>query len=192
MYGRTSWLDADSNLRSLKSEELDFARPPTIDEFLPHGLYNLSEPDSTDLDSYRVSPTAPRLSSAPSPSTKEHKSLQTAETSPPSIQSIFEEWSGRGRHVEFLPHETIELKQGRFLGHGSMGSVYETTVRGHAFAWKRRFCRRSIAIVFLSQCFCFGNIPSRCSGRMYMITLAAIGCFFIFLSPDQLCTVPSE
>ena len=61
-----------------------------------------------------------------------------------SVESVMADWSGRGSHVSFAPDETVPLEQGRFLGHGSMGSVYETKVRGHDFAWKKRFCRRKI------------------------------------------------
>lgn len=60
----------------------------------------------------------------------------------PSLNAI--DWSGRGTHVDFLSHEEVPLVQGRFLGHGAMGHVYETVVKGRAFAWKRRFCRRGI------------------------------------------------
>jgi serine/threonine protein kinase len=58
--------------------------------------------------------------------------------------SIWEDWSGRGSHVDFKSDETIPLVQGRFLGHGAMGGVYETHCKGVALAWKRRFCRKRI------------------------------------------------
>ncbi|KAF2797022.1 kinase-like protein [Melanomma pulvis-pyrius CBS 109.77] len=63
-----------------------------------------------------------------------------------SFESVWEDWSGRGgTHVDFLPAEALPLTEGRFLGHGVMGGVYETVISGHAFAWKRRFCRRKIS-----------------------------------------------
>jgi serine/threonine protein kinase len=60
------------------------------------------------------------------------------------LDLILNDWSGKGAHVDFQPDEQVPLKEVRFLGHGSMGGVYETNIRGHAFAWKRRFCRRRI------------------------------------------------
>ena len=62
----------------------------------------------------------------------------------PDIWSILQDWSGRGSHVDFLPDEVVPLKEGAYLGHGSTGSVYKTTVKGHALAWKRIHCRRHI------------------------------------------------
>jgi serine/threonine protein kinase len=56
------------------------------------------------------------------------------------------DWAGRGTsHVDFDPNETLPLSQGRFLGHGVNGGVFETTVCGQKVAWKRQFCRRRIA-----------------------------------------------
>jgi serine/threonine protein kinase len=60
------------------------------------------------------------------------------------LEFILEDWSGRGAHVDFKPSEQVPLEEGRCLGYGSMGPVYETTIRGHAFAWKRRYCRYRI------------------------------------------------
>jgi serine/threonine protein kinase len=63
--------------------------------------------------------------------------------------SVFQDWSSRGSgsHVDFSPQEDLPLKEGRFLGHGITGSVYETAIGDHTFAWKRRFCRRKITDV---------------------------------------------
>ena len=58
--------------------------------------------------------------------------------------SIWEDWSGRGSHAEFDPNEVVPLEEGRFLGSGVTGGVYETHCKGVAVAWKRRFCRRKI------------------------------------------------
>jgi serine/threonine protein kinase len=56
------------------------------------------------------------------------------------------DWAGRGTsHVDFDPNDTLPLSQGRFLGHGVNGGVFETTVGGQKVAWKRLFCRRRIA-----------------------------------------------
>ena len=56
------------------------------------------------------------------------------------------DWAGRGTsHVDFDPNEILPLSQGRFLGHGVNGGVFETTVCGQKVAWKRQFCRRRIA-----------------------------------------------
>ncbi|KAF2254924.1 kinase-like protein [Trematosphaeria pertusa] len=92
-------------------------------------------------DNYRVSPITPGSASGIPPVTPLSK---TGPDVKPEIESIIEDWSGRGAHVDFHPSENVPLEQGRFLGHGSMGGVYETSIRGHAFAWKRRFCRRKI------------------------------------------------
>ena len=55
------------------------------------------------------------------------------------------DWAGRGiSHVDFDPNDTLPLSQGRFLGHGVNGGVFETTVCGQKVAWKRQFCRRRI------------------------------------------------
>lgn len=69
-----------------------------------------------------------------------HSAMSTGE----GLAEVLADWSGRGTHVDFQKDEVVPLNQGRFLGHGSMGSVFETTVRGHVFAWKKRFCRRKI------------------------------------------------
>ncbi|KAI9703432.1 MAG: hypothetical protein M1820_005905 [Bogoriella megaspora] len=56
------------------------------------------------------------------------------------------DWAGRGTsHVDFDPDDTLPLSQGRFLGHGVNGGVFETIVCGQKVAWKRQFCRRRIA-----------------------------------------------
>lgn len=46
--------------------------------------------------------------------------------------------------MDFKPDEVVPLVQGRFLGHGAMGGVYETHCKGVAVAWKRHFCRKKI------------------------------------------------
>lgn len=57
------------------------------------------------------------------------------------------DWAGRGTsHVDFNSDETLPLLQGRFLGHGMNGGVYETVCQGLPLAWKRRYCRRQIDI----------------------------------------------
>ncbi|KAF2452341.1 kinase-like domain-containing protein [Lineolata rhizophorae] len=55
------------------------------------------------------------------------------------------DWAGRGTsHVDFARDEKPPLEEGRFLGHGVNGGVYETTCQGTVLAWKRRFCRTKI------------------------------------------------
>lgn len=55
------------------------------------------------------------------------------------------DWAGRGRsHVHFEESETLPLLQGRFLGHGMNGGVYETVCNGLSLAWKRRYCHKQI------------------------------------------------
>jgi serine/threonine protein kinase len=55
------------------------------------------------------------------------------------------DWSGRGTtHVDFGRDETLPLQQGKFLGYGIQGGVYETICNGVALAWKKKFCRAEI------------------------------------------------
>jgi len=77
-------------------------------------------------DNYRISPITPT-------------SVEDEEEN-----SVFEDWSGRGSHVDFTVDETVPLAQGRFLGHGVNGGVWETHCKGVALAWKRKYCRRKI------------------------------------------------
>jgi serine/threonine protein kinase len=46
--------------------------------------------------------------------------------------------------VDFNRTEKLPLTQGRFLGYGVHGGVYETNCNGIALAWKRKFCRTKI------------------------------------------------
>ena len=39
-----------------------------------------------------------------------------------SEASIWEDWSGRGSHVDFGTNEKLPLNEGRLLGHGIQGS----------------------------------------------------------------------
>lgn len=56
------------------------------------------------------------------------------------------DWASRGTsHVDFGPDEILPLLEGRFLGYGANGGVFETTVGAQKVAWKRQFCRRRIA-----------------------------------------------
>src|SRR2546421_508771 len=59
-------------------------------------------------------------------------------------KSVWEDWSGRGSHVDFRRDESIPLIPGRCLGWGMNGYVYETVCRGVSLAWKRRLCRSQI------------------------------------------------
>jgi serine/threonine protein kinase len=56
------------------------------------------------------------------------------------------DWSGTGRgcHVNFKPSDALPLTEGRCLGAGANGRVYETTVKGIAVAWKRKYCKKGI------------------------------------------------
>jgi serine/threonine protein kinase len=95
-----------------------------MNQLLPR-LQVVDASTSSKPDNYRVSPVTPNSTTS---------------------QSVWEDWSGlgRGSHVDFEPNEILPLEQGRFLGRGAMGEVYETVIRGVAFAWKRRFCRRKV------------------------------------------------
>jgi serine/threonine protein kinase len=59
------------------------------------------------------------------------------------INGVALDWSGRGTsHVEYSKSDTLPLIQGRFLGYGMHGGVYETTCNGIALAWKRKYCAK--------------------------------------------------
>lgn len=61
------------------------------------------------------------------------------------IDGVPLDWSGRGTsHVEYSKSEPLPLVQGRFLGYGMHGGVYETTCNGVALAWKRKYCTRRV------------------------------------------------
>jgi serine/threonine protein kinase len=94
-------------------------------------------------DDYRIAPIIPQDPDDSSASDVTLTAASVIEVKP-ALQLVLQDWSGRGAHVDFQPHEQVPLREHRFLGQGSMGPVYETAVRGHVFAWKRRFCRRHI------------------------------------------------
>lgn len=72
------------------------------------------------------------------------------------------DWAGRGTsHVEFQAEEDLPLSQGRFLGHGVNGGVFETTVCGKRVAWKRRYCRRQIGAQDLREIEILKKLRSR-------------------------------
>lgn len=56
------------------------------------------------------------------------------------LRSVWEDWSGRGPHVDFVKTETIPLQRGRLLGRGANGEVYETSCQGVALALKTIYC----------------------------------------------------
>ena len=93
----------------------------------PLQIIDYSSPDKPD--NYRISPITP--------TSVENK----------KENSVFEDWSGRGSHVDFTADETVPLVQGRFLGHGVNGGVWETHCKGVALAWKTKYCRRKIGDV---------------------------------------------
>jgi hypothetical protein len=125
-------------------------------------ILNQSTPSKPD--NFRVSPATPlpnwdqddawnaidhdsvrgRESALEHPSVHQSKSKSTEPPTEKGIEAVLADWSGRGVHVDFQNHDEVPLVQGRFLGHGSMGGVFETTVQGYTFAWKRRFCRHRI------------------------------------------------
>ena len=61
------------------------------------------------------------------------------------IDEVPLDWSGHGTsHVDYNKSDVLPLTQGRFLGHGMHGGVYETSCNGVKLAWKRKYCRRKI------------------------------------------------
>ncbi|KAF2643350.1 kinase-like protein [Massarina eburnea CBS 473.64] len=127
--------NADKTPPESRAMDLDY-----LQTLLPR-LQIVDESSPSKPDNYRIYPTTPQSTTALSVIAPEST---LAEVPCSDIQSVLEDWSGRGHHVDFLPDESVPLEQGRFLGHGSMGGVYQTRIRGHEFAWKRRFCRRRI------------------------------------------------
>ncbi|KAF2189364.1 kinase-like protein [Zopfia rhizophila CBS 207.26] len=76
---------------------------------------------------------------------KEANSGDASTTPCISINGTPLDWSGRlSSHVDFHKDEILPLLQGRFLGYGIHGGVYETTCNGVQLAWKRKFCRYRI------------------------------------------------
>ncbi|KAL2801532.1 kinase-like domain-containing protein [Aspergillus granulosus] len=72
------------------------------------------------------------------------------------------DWAGRGTsHVNFRVDEVLPLTQGRFLGYGVNGGVFETTVCGQTVAWKRQYCRRQISTQDLREMDILKKIDSR-------------------------------
>jgi serine/threonine protein kinase len=118
-------------------EELYSFEPPQI-------IRNIPKKAFSRLQGFNAS-----TSSKPDNCRPSHATPSTVEdlTSIFKDLSVFKDWSGRGSHVDYLPEEVLPLKEGRFLGHGIMGGVYETTIGDYTFAWKRRFCRRKITDV---------------------------------------------
>ncbi|PVH94620.1 kinase-like protein [Periconia macrospinosa] len=76
----------------------------------------------------------------------QHSSLLESTPSPcVSVNGVVLDWSGLGTsHVDFSKADNPPLQQGRFLGYGVHGGVYETSYKGIALAWKRKFCRHRI------------------------------------------------
>ncbi|KAF2691848.1 hypothetical protein K458DRAFT_6380 [Lentithecium fluviatile CBS 122367] len=106
-------------------------------------LQIVDDSSSSKPDNYRTSPITPQATLDPRPTADVKKANHGLERKM-EVDLIREDWSGKGVHVDFQPSEQVPLKEGRFLGQGSVGVVYETIIRGHAFAWKRRFCRHRI------------------------------------------------
>lgn len=59
-------------------------------------------------------------------------------------QSICEDWSGSGSHVDFGPSDVVPLEPGRYLGRGAVGEVFEARCQGTVLALKRKFYRKKI------------------------------------------------
>jgi serine/threonine protein kinase len=60
------------------------------------------------------------------------------------LSSVRDNWSGRGLHVTFVKGESVPLKIGRTLGHGSNGEVVEATCKGVKLALKKIYHRHQI------------------------------------------------
>ncbi|RYC79911.1 hypothetical protein BFJ63_vAg17203 [Fusarium oxysporum f. sp. narcissi] len=96
-----------------------------------------------------------------------YKSQQSSGGNPIFVSTVHEtpdelDWAGRGTsHVDFPADEVLPLSQGRFLGHGINGGVFETTVCGQTVAWKRRYCRRQIGAQDLREMDILKKIDGR-------------------------------
>ncbi|CAI6335657.1 unnamed protein product [Periconia digitata] len=137
--GDEDWESDSEHTKSIPATKVTGGDDAYLRNLLPRlQITDASSPSKPD--NYRISPVTPQSAavSSATPASSESEKQQ------PTVQSVIEDWSGRGTHVDFLPNEIVPLEQGRFLGHGSMGGVYETTVQGHAFAWKKIYCRRKI------------------------------------------------
>ena len=115
---------AEDSLRLSSKFAAAIASLANLGDGLPR-LQITDESSPSKPDNYRILPNTPRSATA---SLVTPGSSASEETSPRDISNVLEDWSGRGSHVEFLPKESIPLQQGRFLGHGSMGGVYEMCV----------------------------------------------------------------
>lgn len=61
------------------------------------------------------------------------------------IDGVPLDWSGHGTsHVDYNKSDVLPFTQGKFLGHGMYGGMYETSCNGVKLAWKRKYCRRKI------------------------------------------------
>lgn len=99
-----------------------------------------TRPTWNPLMGLQVSPLAEHnLAASPNPETKS--------CSAPNEQlSLLEDWSERGRHVDYGPNETLPLNPVRWLGRGTNGDVHETLCNGVALAWKTIYCRHGIGL----------------------------------------------
>jgi serine/threonine protein kinase len=138
------------DLDHFELHDSDFLEHPGRD---PLWLFSSGEPPklSRPISSHYSFETAlPRLKVADASTFSKPVDYRVSTATPltaEGLASTFKDWSGRGSHVDFLPEEVIPLKEGRFLGHGIMGGVYETAIGDYTFAWKRQFCRRKITDV---------------------------------------------
>jgi hypothetical protein len=130
-----------------KLEILDQSTPSKPDNFRISPATPLPNWDQDDAWNAIDHDSAQGRESALEDSSVHSSQSESESVAPPTeggIEAVLADWSGRGAHVHYQNRDEVPLVQGRFLGHGSMGGVFETTVRGYSFAWKRRFCRHRI------------------------------------------------
>lgn len=115
----------------------------------------------------RDPPALDARTTSPFPSDEE---TMNEETNPlKSHRLAIEDWSqtGRGSHVEFKHSETVPLVDGRWLGRGVTGDVYETKVQGWQLAHKKLVVKRKLADKEKREI----EILKRLSSHVHMIQL---------------------
>jgi hypothetical protein len=125
-------------------------RAHSVDSPLSEVSVNATSPVQKELTEPHVLEEAPKLILPEEETEALENEVVNEKRQPHAAQedrltSIFEDWSGRGAHVDFGPNEKLPIEEGRCLGKGVNGLVYEARVQGIFFAWKRRWYRGRIS-----------------------------------------------
>ncbi|CAN9382865.1 unnamed protein product [Alternaria alternata] len=111
-----------------------------------YGPSSLSDEDKQQLEGLRqLHHDRGWFDSIASPAFHRATTSQTQQPPCEYIDGVPLDWSGHGTsHVDYNKSDVLPLSQGKFLGHGMQGGVYETNCNGVKLAWKRKYCRRKI------------------------------------------------